>query len=103
MIRSNHFLTVAMMVVSLLLAGQTHAVPAHPAAVKVRQPDGTTLTIRLHGNEHQHYNTTADGVAKVVPALIEKGYTIVTVSELYRIYGKELQPHHVYMAPWYDE
>ncbi|MBO4289672.1 MAG: polysaccharide deacetylase family protein [Lachnospiraceae bacterium] len=52
---------------------------------------------------HDIYNTTADGVALVVPALIEKGYTIVTVSELYRIYGKELQPHHVYMAPWYDD
>ena len=52
---------------------------------------------------HDIYNTTADGVAKVVPALIDKGYTIVTVSELYRIYGKELKPHQVYMAPWYDE
>ena len=52
---------------------------------------------------HDIYNTTADGVAKVVPALIEKGYTFVTVSELYQIYGKELEPHHVYMAPWYDE
>lgn len=52
---------------------------------------------------HDIYNTTADGVAKVVPALIEKGYTFVTVSELYQIYGRELKPHHVYMAPWYDE
>lgn len=52
---------------------------------------------------HDIYNTTADGVAKVVPALIEKGYTIVTVSELYAIYGKELKPHNVYMAAWYDD
>ena len=36
-------------------------------------------------------------------AIRHKGYTIVTVSELYRIYGKELKPHQVYMAPWYDE
>lgn len=31
---------------------------------------------------HDIYNTTADAVEKVVPALIEKGYQIVTVSEL---------------------
>ena len=49
---------------------------------------------------HDIYNTTADGVAKVVPALIDQGYTIVTVSELFEIYGKELKPHNVYMAAW---
>ena len=52
---------------------------------------------------HDIYNTTADGVEKVVPALIDKGYTIVTVSELYQIYGKTLEPHKVYMSAWYDE
>ncbi|MBP5644439.1 MAG: M6 family metalloprotease domain-containing protein [Bacteroidales bacterium] len=87
MIRSNHFLAVAMMVVSLLLAGQTHAVPAHPAAVKVRQPDGTTITVRLHGDEYQHYNTTADG------------YTILKNPEGYYVYATladgRLQP-----TPW---
>ena len=51
---------------------------------------------------HDIYGTTADAVERVVPALIEKGYKIVTVSELYDIYGMELQPHKVYYAPWYD-
>ena len=76
MIKSNHFLAVAMMVVSLLLAGQTHAVPAHPAAVKVRQPDGTTITVCLHGDGYTIlknpegyyvYATLADGRLQPTP------------------------------------
>lgn len=51
---------------------------------------------------HDIYGTTADAVERVVPALIERGYTIVTVSELYELYGMELKPHTVYYAPWYD-
>lgn len=37
------------------------AVPADPTPVKVTQPDGTTLTISLHGDEFFHFTTTADG------------------------------------------
>ena len=69
------FLAVTLMVVGLLLTSQALAVPAHPGLTKVRQPDGTTLTIRLHGNEHQHYNTTADG------------YTILKNAEGYYVYA----------------
>lgn len=43
------------------------AAPADRTPVRVTQPDGTTLTLRLVGDEFFHYNTTADG------------YTIVAV------------------------
>lgn len=43
------------------------AAPADKTPVRVTQPDGTTLTLRLVGDEFFHYNTTADG------------YTIVAV------------------------
>ncbi|MDR2149016.1 MAG: Ig-like domain-containing protein [Tannerella sp.] len=37
------------------------AVPAYPYPIKVTQPDGTTLTIRLNGDEWFNYTTTEDG------------------------------------------
>lgn len=37
------------------------AVPACPQPAVVTQPDGTTLTIRLHGDEFYSYTTTEDG------------------------------------------
>ena len=38
-----------------------HAIPADPTPVKVTQPDGTTLTVTLHGDEFFHFTTTLDG------------------------------------------
>ena len=40
---------------------QVYAVQAYPFPITVTQPDGTSLTIRLHGDEFQHYQTTEDG------------------------------------------
>ena len=37
------------------------AIPADPTPVQVTQPDGTTLTVALHGDEFFHFTTTADG------------------------------------------
>ena len=37
------------------------AVPADPTPAQVSQPDGTTLTVVLHGDEFFNYLTTADG------------------------------------------
>ena len=45
----------------LFLSADLYAVPATPYPVEVTQPDGTTLTIRLHGDEHFRYNSTLDG------------------------------------------
>jgi len=37
------------------------AVPAYPYPIQVSQPDGTKLTIQLHGDEYFNYVTTEDG------------------------------------------
>lgn len=41
------------------------AMPAYNKPVKVQQPDGSYVTIRLHGDEWLHFNTTADGYTVV--------------------------------------
>lgn len=45
----------------LLFSGYLAAVPAIPTPFKITQPDGTILTIRLHGDEFFNYETTTDG------------------------------------------
>ena len=37
------------------------AIPAHPQPATVTQPDGTQVTIKLHGDEFFNYTTTLDG------------------------------------------
>ncbi len=37
------------------------AVKAYPYPITITQPDGTQLTIRLHGDEYHDYKTTEDG------------------------------------------
>ena len=68
----------------LLSTASLWAVPAHPGKVKVQQPDGSYVTIRLHGDEWQHFNTTEDG------------YSVVKDSRGYYVYaekqGGQLQP-----------
>lgn len=37
------------------------AIKANPKTVAVRQPDGSTIMVRIHGDENHHYKTTLDG------------------------------------------
>ena len=37
------------------------AVPAKPGPMQVTQADGSTITIRLYGDEYHHFCTTDDG------------------------------------------
>lgn len=50
---------------ALCLAGATaqtrRSVPATPHPIDYIQPNGDTLTYRLHGDERRHYETTTDG------------------------------------------
>jgi len=45
----------------LFCSTNLNAVPASPYPIKITQPDGTELTIRLRGDEFFHYKTTEDG------------------------------------------
>ena len=56
--------TLILLVVSLLCI-TARAVPADPTPSKVVQPDGTTLTVQLHGDEFLNYLTTIDGYTVV--------------------------------------
>lgn len=47
--------------VALCLTLVASAVPAKPGTLTVKQPDGTTLQVVLHGDENNHYMTTVDG------------------------------------------
>ena len=60
----------------LLCVSSMMARPAHKAAVKVQQPDGTYVTIRLHGDEWRSFNTTDDG------------YSVVKDSRGYYVYAE---------------
>ena len=42
-----------------------HATPADPTPARVTQPDGTTITLILHGDEFLNYLTTSDGYTVV--------------------------------------
>lgn len=42
-----------------------YARPAHQGSTRVAQPDGSSVTIRLVGDEYLHYNITADGYSLV--------------------------------------
>lgn len=45
---------------------------------------------------HDIYDFTADLCEVLVPGLVEKGFRVVSVSEMYEAYGKELEPGKVY-------
>ena len=59
----NKFSMIAMAM--LLGAASSWARPALKGVTRVTQPDGTTLCIRLQGDEYRHWNTTADGFSIV--------------------------------------
>lgn len=50
----------------LLLASiNLNAIPASPYPIKITQPDGTEITVRLRGDEYFKYKTTLDGYALI--------------------------------------
>ena len=46
----------------------TFAIPAYPKPLKVKQADGSWLTIQMRGDEHGHYALTSDGIPLVFNA-----------------------------------
>ncbi len=65
---------VCVLLISFLL-GINHllAVPAYPKPIRVQQPDGSHVTIRLHGDEYLHFTTTVDNYTLVKN---DKGYYV---------------------------
>ena len=52
--------SVMLLIMGLLCLGAS-AIPADPTPVKVTQPDGSSITVVLHGDEFFHFTTTLDG------------------------------------------
>ena len=53
--------TVILVIATLLATALSYAKPARPGTFVYRQPDGSTISIRLHGDEFGHYATDASG------------------------------------------
>lgn len=47
---------------------------------------------------HDIYGQTAEAVDRVIPKLLDEGYQLVTVSELFELYGKDLEGHQQYYS-----
>ena len=65
-------------VLQVLITVSIMAIPAKREAVRVTQPDGSTVTILLHGDEWKHFITTFDG------------YTIVKDTRGFYVYAEKL-------------
>lgn len=64
------------LIVSMVVVCQAKAIPAYGREAKVKQPDGSMVTIRLHGDEYLSYNTTQDG------------YTVMKDNEGFFVYAE---------------
>ncbi len=62
-------------IIFLTISTIVRAVPADPTPVKMVQPDGSTVTLVLHGDEWLHFTTTEDG------------YTVVKNKDGYYVYA----------------
>ncbi len=80
------------MAVCLLCALRMAAVPADPTPVTVTQPDGSQLTISLHGDEFYHFTTTADGYTVVRSQA--GGYTYAALDGSGRIVPSAIAAHN---------
>lgn len=60
----------------ILCAGASQAVPAKPGVIDVTMPDGTTMAVRLVGDEYYHL------------CLTEDGYPLVEGDDGYYYYGE---------------
>ena len=75
---------ILLLMAAVMTAIVMQAVPANPQPVKVQQPDGTYVTIKLNGDEWMNFTTTEDG------------YSVVKDNRGFYVYaelkGQQLQP-----------
>ncbi len=76
----------------LLCALRMAAVPADPTPVTVTQPDGSQLTIALHGDEFYHFTTTSDGYT--VMCTQAGGYTYAALDGSGRLMATATMAHN---------
>ena len=55
-------LKIANTILASIVAASASAVPSRMRPVEVVQPDGSSLTVVAHGDEHFHYYATVDKV-----------------------------------------
>jgi M6 family metalloprotease-like protein len=60
-IKKYDFNKMLVLISILFITIQLQAVPAYRGSVLFKQPDGSTITIKLHGDEFYNYRTTTDG------------------------------------------
>lgn len=70
--------TILLLLSFLMSVCAAMAVPAHKGKISVKQPDGSTVTIRLHGDEYMSFTTTEDGYTVVKN---DKGYYCYAVKQ----------------------
>ncbi len=68
---------ISFLLMAFLTAILASAEPANPTPINVTQPDGSTLQLRLVGDEFYHFNTTIDG------------YTIININGTWEYAVKE--------------
>src|SRR5574344_3137167 len=56
------FLCILTSLIVCCLPANSNAVPASPFPITVTQPDGTTITVRLHGDEFLHWTTCGNNL-----------------------------------------
>ena len=66
-----------LILLTIAVCSQMKVIPAEGTTAKVKQPDGTELTIRLVGDEFLHFNVTEDG------------YSIVRNDEGFYVYAQQ--------------
>ncbi len=67
-----------LVVLALLAMGQASAIPASPHVFTITQPDGSTLSARIVGDEYYNFYTTADGFT-IMPN--EQGYYVYAAKQ----------------------
>ena len=78
------------MMVILLGFCSAWAVPAQGNRLKVKQPDGSVLTIRLVGDEYMHYVVTGDGFSVV---RTDRGYCYARLGADKQLVATDLVAH----------
>ena len=65
---------IALIAISVVAMAQQKPsrVPAYPGVIERVQPNGDTVYVRLHGDEHKHWMTLEDG--KTLGKKKKKGY-----------------------------